>query len=115
MARLLGDNAYLVSYGAMSKQPLSLPTSLFIFKNLKSVGYWQSRWYTEKTNEERENLMKVLVALMKDGKLTEPEHEIVTLKVGESDEEASKKVRDVIAKMAEGQYGKKVLLRLEGD
>jgi len=47
--------------------------------------------------------------------LTEPEHEIVTLKVGESDEEASKKVRDVIAKMAEGQYGKKVLLRLEGD
>jgi len=25
--------------------------------------------YTEKTNEERENLMKVLVALMKDGKV----------------------------------------------
>jgi NADPH:quinone reductase-like Zn-dependent oxidoreductase len=44
MARLLGSDAHLVSYGAMSKQPLSLPTSLFIFKNLKSVGYWQSRW-----------------------------------------------------------------------
>jgi trans-2-enoyl-CoA reductase len=38
----------------------------------------------------------------------------VTSKAEESDEETSKKVRDVIARMAEGQYGKKVLLRLEG-
>ncbi|KIM90590.1 hypothetical protein PILCRDRAFT_812350 [Piloderma croceum F 1598] len=30
MARLLGSDAHLVSYGAMSKQPLSLLTSLFI-------------------------------------------------------------------------------------
>jgi len=47
--------------------------------------------------------------------LKDPEHEIVTLKADESDEEASKKVKDVIAEMAKGQYGKKVLLRVEGD
>jgi mitochondrial enoyl-[acyl-carrier protein] reductase / trans-2-enoyl-CoA reductase len=39
----------------------------------------------------------------------------VTLTAEESDEEASRKVKDAIAKMAEGQYGKKVLLRLEGE
>jgi len=115
MARLLGSDAYLVSYGAMSKQPLSLPTSLFIFKNLRSVGYWQSRWYTERTKEEGEELMNSLVRLMSEGKLREPEHEIVTLTAEESDDEASKKVRDVIARIVEGQYGKKVLLRLEGE
>jgi len=59
--------------------------------------------------------MKVLVELMRDGKLKEPEHEIVTLGANESDEEASKKVREVIAKMANGQYGRKVLLKVEGD
>lgn len=32
MAGHLGKDAALVSYGAMSKSPLSLPTSLFIFK-----------------------------------------------------------------------------------
>lgn len=32
MAGYLGKDAALVSYGAMSKSPLSLPTSLFIFK-----------------------------------------------------------------------------------
>jgi trans-2-enoyl-CoA reductase len=39
----------------------------------------------------------------------------VTLGAGESDEEASNKVRDVMKKIMEGQYGKKVLLRLEGE
>lgn len=69
MTRLLGQNAVLVSYGAMSKQPLSLPTSLFIFKELKSVGFWLSRWYTERSVKEREELMKVLVDLMASGKV----------------------------------------------
>jgi mitochondrial enoyl-[acyl-carrier protein] reductase / trans-2-enoyl-CoA reductase len=69
MAGLLGHNAHLVSYGAMSKQPLSLPTSLFIFKNLTSHGFWQSRWYKERSREERENLMSVLAGLMKDEKV----------------------------------------------
>jgi len=115
MARLLGSDAYLVSYGAMSKQPLSLPTSLFIFKNLKSVGFWQSRWYTDKTLEEREELMKVLVGLMYDGKLKEPEHEILSLRADKSDEQITKDVRDIVTKMAEGQFGRKVLFKLEGE
>lgn len=60
MTRLLGDNAHLVSYGAMSKKPLSLPTSAFIFKNLSAQGFWQSRWYNQHTRKEREDLMKTL-------------------------------------------------------
>ena len=72
MTRLLAQNAVLVSYGAMSKQPLSLPTSLFIFKELKSVGFWLSRWYTERSVKEREELMKVLVDLMASGKVRVP-------------------------------------------
>jgi trans-2-enoyl-CoA reductase len=70
MARLLGNDAHLVSYGAMSKQPLSLPVSLFIFKNLICHGYWLRRWYSESTLEDRENLMAELVNLMKEKKVT---------------------------------------------
>jgi NADPH:quinone reductase-like Zn-dependent oxidoreductase len=68
MASLLGHDAHLVSYGAMSKQPLSLPTSLFIFKNLTSHGFWQNRWYSERNRQDREKLMSVLASLMSDGK-----------------------------------------------
>ncbi|KAA1470336.1 NAD(P)-binding protein [Dentipellis sp. KUC8613] len=69
MARLLGKDAHLVSYGAMSKQPLLLPTSLFIFKNLTCHGFWQSRWYSEHSREEREELMSKLVRLMTTGQV----------------------------------------------
>ncbi|KAI0761919.1 hypothetical protein BC629DRAFT_1652939 [Irpex lacteus] len=107
--RLLGDDAHLVSYGAMSKEPLSLPTGLFIFKNLTCHGFWQSRWYERATVEEREELVGRLVAL----KLKEAEHEVLRIPGGDSDEAATEKVRGVMQKLAKGQYGKKVLLKIE--
>jgi trans-2-enoyl-CoA reductase len=64
MAKLLGRDAVLVSYGGMAKQALSLPVSLFIFKNLTCRGFWQSHWYKEKTPAERAELMQILVNLM---------------------------------------------------
>ncbi|KAF7294454.1 PKS-ER domain-containing protein [Mycena kentingensis (nom. inval.)] len=113
MARLLGNDAFLVSYGAMSKQPLALPTSLFIFKNLTSVGFWQSRWYKSHTREDKEKLMNTLVDLVVQGQLKEPEHEILTISARDSDEAAGQKVRDIMNKLSAGQYGKKVLLKIE--
>ena len=69
MLTLLGQDAHLVSYGAMSKQPLSIPTGLFIFKNLKCHGFWQSKWYKENSREKREEMMKELVSLMLQDKV----------------------------------------------
>ena len=45
--------------------------------------------------------------------LKEPEFEIVTLGGKESDEEATRKVRDIFTKLGKGQYGRKVLLKVE--
>ncbi|KAF9473358.1 NAD(P)-binding protein [Pholiota conissans] len=113
MARLLGSDAHLVSYGAMAKQPLSLPTSLFIFKNLTCHGFWQTRWYAKHDAAARAALMRTLVGLIKDGKLDTPEHEIVTIPASESDEEATQRLREALEAMSEGKYGKKVLLKIE--
>ncbi|KAG0707147.1 hypothetical protein DFH29DRAFT_897301 [Suillus ampliporus] len=113
MARLLGDSAHLVSYGAMSKEPLSLSTSLFIFKNLTCHGFWQTRWYRDKSVEERQELFETLTALMRDGKLQGPDHEILTIGGMESDVSASEKIRDLVARLGRGMYGKKVLLKID--
>lgn len=67
MLRHLGSNSHLVSYGAMSKQPLSLPTSAFIFKNLTCHGFWQSRWAKEHSVAEREELMNTLIDMKVSG------------------------------------------------
>ncbi|KAH6916238.1 trans-2-enoyl-CoA reductase [Coprinopsis sp. MPI-PUGE-AT-0042] len=113
MARYLGQDAQLVSYGAMSKQPLSLPTSLFIFKNLIARGFWQSVWYKKKPIEERDELMAKLVGYISSGKLETPEHEVLHITGNLSDEEAAAKVRDTFKKLSEGKYGKKVLLKVD--
>ncbi|KAG2145600.1 hypothetical protein BD769DRAFT_1625264 [Suillus cothurnatus] len=105
MARLLGNNAHL--------EPLSLPTSLFIFKNLTCHGFWQTRWYSDKSLEQRQELLKTLIALMRDGKLRDPDHEVFTIGGAESDVGASGKIRDLLARLGQGMYGKKVLLRVE--
>ncbi|KIJ18267.1 hypothetical protein PAXINDRAFT_175380 [Paxillus involutus ATCC 200175] len=113
MARLLGEDAHLVSYGAMSKSPLSLPTSLFIFKNLSCHGFWQSRWYAQKTSEERVKMMNILAGLIRDGKLRSPEHEILAIGGQETDSDAKTKICSAISRLTCGKYGKKVLLKIE--
>jgi trans-2-enoyl-CoA reductase len=69
MAGLLGSNAHLVTYGAMSKRPLSLPASFLIFKNLTSHGFWLSRWYKNK-GEGQSKLVEELARTMASGKVS---------------------------------------------
>ena len=45
--------------------------------------------------------------------LREPEHEILTLRASDDAVAATEKIRDLMAKLAKGQYGKKVLLKIE--
>ncbi|KAF9238699.1 hypothetical protein BU15DRAFT_47489 [Melanogaster broomeanus] len=113
MARLLGEDAHLVSYGAMSKNPLSLPTSLFIFKNLTCHGFWQSRWYSQKSLEERVQMMNALAGFIRDGKASIAPHEILVIGGQETDTDVKDKICNTISRLTDGKYGKKVLLKIE--
>ena len=44
LIKAMADSGTLVTYGGMSRQPLIVPTSAFIFKNIRLVGYWMTRW-----------------------------------------------------------------------
>lgn len=59
VARQLSNNGVLVTYGGMSKQPVALPTSLYIFKDVVSKGFWVTRWKSEHPNEFRELVAKI--------------------------------------------------------
>lgn len=111
MLKYIGKDGHLISYGAMSKQPLPLPTSAFIFKNLTAHGFWQSRWYHDHSITQRERLMMDLAELMRKGKLQEPEHEIISVDKQDNDSQATSKIREVFQRLATGRYGKKVLLK----
>ncbi|ORX73032.1 NAD(P)-binding protein [Linderina pennispora] len=47
----------LVSYGGMSRQPVTLPTSLLLFKDIRAYGFWMNRWYeTNKGSTKRQEM-----------------------------------------------------------
>ena len=45
--------------------------------------------------------------------MKEAEHEILTIPASDSDDAATARVREIMQKLAKGQYGKKVLLKIE--
>ncbi|KAF2852827.1 trans-2-enoyl-CoA reductase-like protein [Plenodomus tracheiphilus IPT5] len=60
MAKLLSSSAHFVTYGAMSKQPLTIPASVLIFKDLHFHGFWVSRWAEKHPDEKQKTVADVL-------------------------------------------------------
>jgi trans-2-enoyl-CoA reductase len=59
----------MVSYGAMSLQPLKVPTGLLLFKDLRLRGIWINKWYDEASAEERIQTFKPLFDMARRGVL----------------------------------------------
>lgn len=69
MAKTLASDATMVTYGAMSLQPLTIPNGMLIFKNLKFTGFWVNKWYDHASAEERAATFASLFEMAKRGLL----------------------------------------------
>src|SRR5437879_1477760 len=67
LANCLAFGGTLVSFGAMSLQPLKIPTGLLIFKDLRFRGIWINKWYDDATMQERIEAFKRLFDMAKRG------------------------------------------------
>ncbi|KYK59957.1 hypothetical protein DCS_01091 [Drechmeria coniospora] len=67
LARSLADGATLVSYGGMSRQPLVLPLGQLIFKDIRFVGFWLSRW-NQQDVVGRKHMVADILNLTRDAK-----------------------------------------------
>ncbi|KAI0217326.1 mitochondrial 2-enoyl thioester reductase [Massospora cicadina] len=77
MVRLLAPGAALVTYGGMSREPVTLPTSLLIFNKLTFKGFWMTRWLDEcylADPAPRHAMLEALVNLMGSNQLRPPPH-----------------------------------------
>ncbi|XP_046673438.1 enoyl-[acyl-carrier-protein] reductase, mitochondrial [Homalodisca vitripennis] len=78
--RALRNNGVMVTYGGMSREPVTAPTSVFIFKDISLHGFWMTRWHKSHRNTEvQKEMYKDLFDLMRQGKLKAPSHKIVPL------------------------------------
>jgi len=69
IANCLAFGGTLVSFGAMSLQPLKIPTGLLIFKDLRFRGIWINKRYDNATAAERIETFRPIFEMAKRGLL----------------------------------------------
>ncbi|CAM1501723.1 Fc.00g037070.m01.CDS01 [Cosmosporella sp. VM-42] len=67
IARSLGEGGTMITYGGMAKQPVSLPVGLLIFKDIRFVGFWLSRW-NERDPQGRKHMIEDILNIIREGK-----------------------------------------------
>lgn len=102
IANALAPGGSMITFGAMSKQPLKIPNGLLIFKGLKFEGFWLNRWRKTAGHAALHETYTALAAHLKDGTLFTPVHETYPLS----------RVVEATGAAAKEQRGGKVLLDL---
>jgi trans-2-enoyl-CoA reductase len=69
LANCLAPGSTLVTYGAMSLQPLKIPNGLLIFKDLRFRGIWINKWYDNAIPAQRMEAFQHLFEMAKRGLL----------------------------------------------
>ena len=72
IAGALVESGTLITYGAMSRQPLRVPNGLLIFKNITLRGFWVSRWYCTAEPQKISEMFERLTAMAASGSLHTP-------------------------------------------
>jgi len=69
LTNTLAPESTMVTYGAMSLQPLKIPNGLLIFKDLRFRGIWINKWYDNATLPERMEAFHPLFEMARRGLL----------------------------------------------
>lgn len=78
LMRHLQNGSPFVTYGGMSRQPVTVPTSALIFKDIQFRGFWMTRWANNPNNDiERMEMFDELISMMTNNELQGPSHEMV--------------------------------------
>ncbi|XP_033120609.1 enoyl-[acyl-carrier-protein] reductase, mitochondrial-like [Anneissia japonica] len=81
LMKYLQNGGTMVTYGGMSKQPVTVPTGMLIFNDIKVVGYWMTRWHDNNPNSvEAARMFDELCQWSKEGRLCIPRHRLVNIK-----------------------------------
>lgn len=74
LLRHLQVGGSMVTYGGMAKQPVTVPVSALIFKDVKVRGFWVTQWKRDQSHDGRtfRNMLDELCSLIKQDKLTAP-------------------------------------------
>jgi trans-2-enoyl-CoA reductase len=100
VANALAHGGKVITFGAMSRQPMKIPTGLLIFKDIQFLGYWMTRWYEKSTEAERRAFYGQLFELARAGAFKTPIERIYPVS----------EIREAVTHALQGSRGGKILL-----
>jgi len=100
VASALAQGGKMITFGAMSRQPLKLPTGLLIFKDIQVLGFWMTRFYEKATDEDRRAMFAELFELAKTGAFKTPIEQIYPVE----------EIRQAVTHALQGSRGGKILI-----
>jgi mitochondrial enoyl-[acyl-carrier protein] reductase / trans-2-enoyl-CoA reductase len=103
LANCIAPGSTLVTYGAMSLQPLKIPNGLLIFKDLRFRGIWINKWYDNATPAQRMEAFQHLFEMAKRGLLQTKVEKAYPLS----------EAKTAVAHAARGQRGGKIIFEFE--
>ncbi|KAL0129716.1 hypothetical protein PUN28_001761 [Cardiocondyla obscurior] len=76
--RHLDHSGTMVTYGGMSREPLTVPIAALIFKNISVKGFWMTAWTkANMESQERMDMFQNLAGFFRDKKLQPPPYKLV--------------------------------------
>lgn len=101
LAKIVAPDATIVTYGAMSLRPLTMPNGLLIFKNLHFTGFWVNKWYEQAGAAERTETFARIFDLARRGLLATKIEQAYPLS----------EYATAVARAAEGERAGKIIFR----
>ncbi|KAI5794439.1 hypothetical protein DFH27DRAFT_526854 [Peziza echinospora] len=108
MLRQLRTEGTMVTYGAMSRQPITVPASLFIFKDIRLRGFWLSVW-NDKHEIEKQQMLDEIFDWTRKGWFKDAPVEKVEWKEDTTEES----LKEAVERSMQGFGGKKRVFVME--
>ncbi|XP_015739143.1 enoyl-[acyl-carrier-protein] reductase, mitochondrial [Coturnix japonica] len=72
MLRHLQPKGTMVTYGGMAKQPVTVPVSAFIFRDVRLRGFWMTQWKKDHDKQSMASMVDTLCQMVREGQLSAP-------------------------------------------
>ncbi|XP_064628051.1 enoyl-[acyl-carrier-protein] reductase, mitochondrial-like [Lineus longissimus] len=73
IARHIEKGGIMVTYGGMSREPVTMPTGSFIFNDLQLRGFWMTEWNRKNLQtKESSDMLSYICNMIRHGELQQP-------------------------------------------